>query len=92
MPYNPQHLRKSPSLDQKSLFPSYNIYIKLNLLLTTTQKTHLAINLVYPITPPPMENHYIVCTHLFLTLGRDIELNLGPIQNLLRNHPRDHKK
>jgi exonuclease III/uncharacterized phage-associated protein len=39
----------------------------------------------------PEQTYYLVPTCLFLTLGGDIELNLGPIRNLLRNHPQDHK-
>jgi hypothetical protein len=38
-----------------------------------------------------MQNYYIVPTCLFLILGSDIELNLGPLRNILRNHPHDHK-
>jgi hypothetical protein len=39
----------------------------------------------------PKKIYYIVPTCLFLTLGGDIELNPGPIRNILRNHPQDHK-
>jgi hypothetical protein len=40
---------------------------------------------------PVIKIHYIVPTYLFLILGGDIELNPGPLRNILGNHPQDHK-
>jgi hypothetical protein len=41
---------------------------------------------------PIIETFYTISTRFLLILGGDIELNLGPIYNLLRYHPPDHKQ